>query len=61
VTIYSGAVILGGETVIGAGSTIGGNVFLLQSVPPDSVVLNEEIKTRVMPKKNRLAAMDWQI
>lgn len=61
VTIYSGAVILGGETVIGAGSTIGGNVFLLQSVPPDSVVLNEEIKTRVMPKKNRLAVMDWQI
>ena len=47
--------------MIGAGSTIGGNVFLLQSVPPDSVVLNEEIKTRVMPKKNRLAAMDWQI
>lgn len=61
VTIYSGAVILGGETVIGAGSTIGGNVFLLESVPPDSVVLNEQIKTRVMPKKNRLAAIDWQI
>ncbi len=61
VTIYSGAVILGGETVIGAGSTIGGNVFLLQSVPPDSVVVNEELKTRVMPKRSRAAVLDFQI
>jgi len=36
VTIYAGATILGGETVIGARSVIGGNVFLVQSVPPDS-------------------------
>ena len=33
VTIYGGAIILGGNTVIGCGSTIGGAVFLTQSVP----------------------------
>lgn len=36
VTIYAGATILGGETVIGKGSTVGGNVWLTESVPPGS-------------------------
>ncbi|HIF98981.1 MAG TPA: serine acetyltransferase [Myxococcales bacterium] len=39
VTIYAGAKILGGETVIGAGSVVGGNVWLTESVPPGSHVL----------------------
>jgi len=34
VTIYAGAKILGGETVIGRGSVVGGNVWLTESVPP---------------------------
>jgi serine O-acetyltransferase len=34
VTVYPNASILGGETVIGEGSVIGGNVWLTQSVPP---------------------------
>jgi serine O-acetyltransferase len=38
VIIYSGATILGGETVIGARSVIGGNVWLTESVPPDSKI-----------------------
>ncbi|MFH0907723.1 MAG: serine O-acetyltransferase EpsC [bacterium] len=38
VVIYANATILGGDTVIGAGSTIGGNVFLMESVPPNSFV-----------------------
>ena len=38
VTVYSGASILGGDTVIGKGSVIGGNVFITQSVPPDTRV-----------------------
>ena len=38
VTIYPGATILGGKTVIGRGSIIGGNVWLLNSVPPESKV-----------------------
>ncbi len=40
VVIYAGATILGGETVIGRGSVIGGNVWLIESVPPGSKVLN---------------------
>ncbi|MDR1873134.1 MAG: serine acetyltransferase [Deltaproteobacteria bacterium] len=38
VIIYSGATILGGETTIGARSVIGGNVWLTDSVPPDTKV-----------------------
>jgi serine O-acetyltransferase len=38
VTIYSNATILGGDTVIGRGSTIGGNVWLISSVPADTMV-----------------------
>ncbi|MDR1971927.1 MAG: serine acetyltransferase [Treponema sp.] len=38
VTIYSNATILGGETVIGRGCTIGGNVWLVTSVPADTTV-----------------------
>ncbi len=37
VTIYSGATILG-DTTIGEGSIIGGNVWLVESVPPHSKV-----------------------
>ncbi len=42
VIIYAGATILGGETVIGARSIIGGNVWLTESVPPDTKVLLKE-------------------
>jgi serine O-acetyltransferase len=38
VVIYSHATILGGDTVVGAGSVVGGNVWLTHSVPPNSVV-----------------------
>jgi serine O-acetyltransferase len=38
VTIYSNASILGGKTVIGEGSVIGGNCFITSSVPPGSKV-----------------------
>jgi serine O-acetyltransferase len=38
VVVYSGATILGGETVIGARSVIGGNVWITESVPPDTLV-----------------------
>lgn len=34
--IYSGATILGGETTVGHHSIIGGNVWLIKSVPPNS-------------------------
>jgi serine O-acetyltransferase len=38
VIIYANATILGGSTVIGARSVIGGNVWLTESVPPDTTV-----------------------
>ncbi len=46
VTVYSGASILGGDTVIGKGSVIGGNVFLTKSVAPGTrvYVANQELK-----------------
>ncbi|MCA0390000.1 MAG: serine acetyltransferase [Bacteroidetes bacterium] len=41
VIIYAQAVILGGETVIGRNSVVGGNAWVTESVPPDSVVLHK--------------------
>ena len=45
VVIYAQAVILGGETVVGHGSVIGGNAWLTHSVPPMSVVVQESETT----------------
>ena len=39
VIIYSNATLLGGETVIGARSVIGGNVWITESVPADTKVI----------------------
>jgi len=39
VTIYAGATLLGGDTVVGAGSVIGGSVWLTHSVPPGTKVI----------------------
>lgn len=41
VIIYANATILGGDTVIGSNSIIGGNVFLMESIPADSMVVNK--------------------
>lgn len=38
VVIYAGATILGGKTVVGHHSIIGGNVWLTESVPPHSKI-----------------------
>ena len=40
VVIYAGATILGGDTTIGHDSAIGGSVWLISSVPPNSRVYN---------------------
>jgi serine O-acetyltransferase len=37
VTIYAGATILGGDTRIGDGSIVGSNVWLMESIPPNSI------------------------
>ena len=53
VVIYANATILGGDTTIGHDSEIGGSVWLIESVPPNSRVYNKPpapiIKTRSAP------------
>lgn len=63
VTIYPNSTILGGKTHIGANSTIGANVFLMHSVPPDSLVIYEEKQLVIHDKAARKAeiAHDWII
>lgn len=53
VIIYSGATILGGETTIGKGSVIGGNVWVTESIPPYSTVVQKhsEIEIRANGQK----------
>lgn len=41
VVIYANATILGGDTVIGAGSVVGGNVWLTESLAPGSRVYHK--------------------
>jgi serine O-acetyltransferase len=60
VTIYANSTIIGGETVIGEGSTIGANVFLLHSVPPNSLVVYEEVNVKISTKKPKQGS-DFQI
>jgi len=51
VVIYPNGIILGGDTVIGARSTIGANVFLMKSVPPDTLLIRgEQIQSRLNKK-----------
>ncbi len=52
VTIYANATILGGETVIGRGATINGNVFVTQSVSAESTVGTERPELKVKTKTN---------
>ena len=59
VTIYANSTIVGGDTVIGDRSIVGGNVWLNRSIPPDSVALYEAQQLSIHPKE-RLAG-DWVI
>ena len=63
VIIYPNSTILGGETSIGDGSTVGANVFLMHSVPPNSLVILEDKQLQILDKKNRAAPTDteWTI
>lgn len=63
VTIYPNSTILGGKTVIGKNSTVGANVFLMRSVPPNSLVVYEEKQLSVLDKNARknAAVVEWSI
>lgn len=50
VVIYASAIILGGETVVGKGSIIGGNVWLTQSIPAGTKVYHEPDTKILHPK-----------
>ncbi|MCX5858231.1 MAG: serine acetyltransferase [Deltaproteobacteria bacterium] len=52
VIIYSNATVLGGKTVLGSRSVIGGNVWLTESVPPDTEVFLKKPEL-VFGKKRR--------
>lgn len=58
--IYAQAVILGGETVIGRNSVIGGNVWLTESVPPFSYV-HQESKATVRQKTDKEGTINFSI
>jgi serine O-acetyltransferase len=54
VTIYPNGIILGGDTTIGARSTIGANVFLMKSIPPDTLLVRgEQIQSRLDKKSGQ--------
>jgi serine acetyltransferase len=44
---------MGGDTVIGANSTIGANVFLTKSIPPNSLVYYEEKDVAIVQKRKK--------
>lgn len=51
VVVYANATILGGDVVVGHGSTIGSSVWITESVAPNSMVLIEEPKLVTRLKK----------
>lgn len=53
VVVYANATILGGDTVIGKGSTVGGNVFLMESVPPNSFVTSKHAELHIKKREER--------
>jgi serine O-acetyltransferase len=65
VTIYAHATILGGATSIGGNSVIGGNVWLLESVPANSIVYykGDDLVVRQRKQQELLVAesADWVI
>lgn len=56
VTIYAGAVILGGDTIVGDDCVISGGVFLTFSVPPRHIVRQKQAE--LVLRTNREAAPD---
>jgi serine O-acetyltransferase len=60
---YPNTTILGGNTVVGARSTIGANVFLLHSLPSDSLVVYEDKQLVIRDKfaRKHPAALYWSI
>lgn len=60
VILYSQAVILGGSTVIGKNCVIGGNSWITQSVPANSVVYSK-IEVKVRSNENYFDTLEFVI
>lgn len=67
VIVYPGATILGGDTVIGENSIVGSNVWLMQSMPPNSIAYYQGDQASIIrPRKKKEAIIedsgsDWVI
>jgi len=59
VTIYANSTIVGGDTVIGHRSIVGGNVWLTRSIPPDSIAVYEAQQLSIHPRERN--GGDWII
>jgi serine O-acetyltransferase len=60
VTIYANATILGGKTVIGKGAVIGGNVWITNSIPPESLVYHKS-QINIKSKEQFPEALNFSI
>ncbi|MFW5706398.1 MAG: serine O-acetyltransferase EpsC [Bacteroidota bacterium] len=60
VIIYAGSTVLGGKTVVGYNSVIGGNVWLTESVPPNSIVYHKS-EVRIRTGKNSSEPINFVI
>jgi serine O-acetyltransferase len=61
VIVYANATILGGATTVGARSVIGSNVWLTQSVAPDTVVVLEKPALRLRGSAQPTEALMYHI
>jgi serine O-acetyltransferase len=60
VILYANSTILGGDTRIGCGSIVGANVFLNDSVPPNSIVTTTHPELRIQPQKGKKGCAENQ-
>jgi serine O-acetyltransferase len=58
VIIYSNATVLGGETIIDARSIIGGNVWITESIPPETKVLLKQPELLYIEKHSKLKGLE---
>ena len=63
VTLYPGATILGGDTVVGKGSVVNGNAYVTESVPPGSRVVPEAPRQEVRVERvdERQRELEWDL
>lgn len=61
VIVYPGATILGGDTVIGADSVVGSNVWLMQSMPPNSIAYYQGDQASIIRPRQKKEILIGQI